>query len=778
MRNYDFFNKRRVSTQDMNNMQQWLYDNVRNYLGVHLEKGIIRSFDENILGSSDFDFIKKPQQVAFKDDNYVGTPDEGNYFDLPIETAGTTGMYFVDDDNKLFFIVSDENYKASPTEFENQGNKEIPLTSGNGDYSIWIKYKQLKNSSFNTIDKKGVLHNPQTYEGYELIIKFNDTTAPSSSAVYLGLIRKDTTQPSGQILKFYDDVNNPISTPPMRPRKYSGIKQENVNINVDIYDPPAEYTYNTKNSLKDHINAIGDGSVNPKNPHGVHPDNIQAVDAEKFSEIDTFSNRIGLMRNGIIAHMDQLQRIDWSKRLTEIYNNTPTEWYVRLPSITGTSTGTNFVYNGKIYSYDGGEVENIDPIDNRPKVYFDPAVDSEGWYLIYISKVNDGDEYLTLQKNQENPSYPNTDDTRIHLGFVFWKNSGGTIQLQQNERHSSPSNGDTIFPTPTLGCFNQEKFAEVRSEKFHGISTKNIFPNSGFKYDAPIIDNKINGVLDINNADYSVVTDSIYSFNKALRLYNINSGATAVITLPDHINAEGNIFTFSFKSKQVLPSGGYIKITIGTRSYIIPDRQNTKATTILDWEAGNSSLIIIEFLNTTADTSNYVEFDDIQILKSTHYQPNNILDDITAGEIFYDSNNAPEEKRTEIKNQSLNTSLLNSVVNGTIKNYDDITDFTGNSNISQNPINMEMFFLRGRCVYHSGTDAWTAEWNYDTTKYKILHVNFNLYGDHTSAHSGFREGWVEISGNTIRIRIPRYNYSSVPADRPFIWAIAFVERIN
>jgi len=272
MRRYDFFNKRRVTLQDMNDMQNWIGQDIRNYLGVHCEKGILRQSE---IGLGDgYGNPRYSKGVTF--DITVAHNAGGTVYNIPLPTPGIDAIYFIDRAGHFFGIYDNVNYIASPTVFQNTGNLNIPLTSavgggGDGDYYVWASYKDLEEQLYIKQDKSGGTHYPKRYEGYTITTIFNNSAQPPFDCVFCGKITKVgttlTADYTGQV--------------------FAGIKQDDINIFVEVSHRPATYANLEHKSLREHIDAIGHGVVynttftSPYNPHGIHPDDMANINSHQ-----------------------------------------------------------------------------------------------------------------------------------------------------------------------------------------------------------------------------------------------------------------------------------------------------------------------------------------------------------------------------------------------------------------------------------------------------------------------------------------------------------------
>jgi len=706
MKRYSFFNAQRVNVEDMNFINMNSNENIREAIGLHLTSGIIRAAESLTLG----ELQKKIQFPTFTQN----ASDTGK-----LDILLTAGYIIVGLNKKGYPVIIQANetwQTADPN--KSSGNYAIPF-SGDGTYYIWMDYYETTDTSVSRTNKYAIPFNPLKDDGYIIVVDTAGPTIPPSSnpdAIYLG----EVVVAGGIVDPGQFDQTTSIA--------FAGIKPQNIFVEIDESNKTPVYEDGKTVGLDEHINAIGEYPVSPDNPHGIHPNDIKAIDAIKFSQNGpSSSDKINLMKNGLLSLNDQDQKIS-SSPTPEIINVPPTQWYVELPAPL---TGWNFVYNGRVYSYDAGELHNVDSVDNKVKVYFTPGSDAEGWYLIYADIANPGDEFLTLQKTfyAGVPFYNNESETRILFGWVFWKNTSPTIQLQTNERNTSPINGTKIFPTPSLGSFNDERFTNANVKRYSTQVGKNIFPNGGFKYGAPIINGKINGVMTITGANYSVYSTPFGSFQKRLKVDNITSGATIVITIPANINIDSNtIFNFSCSATQQLPGGGYMRLSVSGMNYDIPDYQSTEQKILADWIG--SSVITITFFNTTTDSSNYVVFDNFQILKTKNYQPNNLVDDTVTGDIFHDASSVPE-KRTEITTIPLNQTIMRylgiytslkqfSAGTGTADHAFNYDGWWTGKGMDINPAtdfnNIEIMLVQGQIDYNASDNRYTGyyhfpEWN-------------------------------------------------------------------
>jgi hypothetical protein len=272
---YEFFNKRRVTLQDMNDMQTWIGQDIRNYIGVHFEKGILRVSNTG-LGDG---YGNPRYSIGLTFDITPSNNAGGTVYNIPLPTPGLDAIYFVDSEGHLFGIYDNINYNATPTVFDTTGNMAIPFTSavgggGDGDYYVWASYKDLAEPTYIKQDKSGGTYYPKKYEGYAITTVFNNPAQPSGDYVFCGKITKAgttlTADCSGQV--------------------YAGMKQEDVNIFVEVNGRPATYAVLEHKSLKDHIDSIGHGVVynstftSPFNPHGTHPDDMAQVNTQNITD--------------------------------------------------------------------------------------------------------------------------------------------------------------------------------------------------------------------------------------------------------------------------------------------------------------------------------------------------------------------------------------------------------------------------------------------------------------------------------------------------------------
>lgn len=778
MRSYNFFNRRRVTVQDMNNMQDWMFTNLRNYVGTHLEKGIVREIPKKVLGSTEYGFVKDPQQVYFDQSSYLSTTDQGDYFDIPVVSSGITAMYFIDAGGRLFYVSSNDTYKDSPTEFENQGNIKIPLASGNGDYYIWIEYVKLRDINFRGISKDGTVEKPKTREGYRLRIIHNSSAQPPANVIYLGRINKDD-----DTLKFYDDVSNPTVTPK---RLYAGIKQESVNIEVDSSEKPETYTDTTETTLKDHINAIGDGTIRPENPHA-----SKAFDVEALSQEDV-STKSRKLLNGFANTLESSHNINnyapWlSYSNTGTSSGNPAFRLVRSAPASIIIDGKTFLFsNAQPFPGSGNYVE-LDFVSG----------DLEGWYEIYAEQETAFDDFFTIKKERIGDGFATNIKTssggitanRAVLGYVFWVNSGGTEELRANERIAGGASG-SILSLPDIGGYDPDTEVLKRNSNFKQIN-RNLIPDGNFTYYPEIKDNgRFNGVWDRSGLGLgatqgfstSPTTGSVLTGTYVQQLGGLINGDELRIIIPNkdlrpwfNTDGSGKLFTFvctiRMQTTDDATATNYLEIdsTPSTLSPIRPALVNDEWQDVFIqvYHTGGAGDITInfKFLGDWGTNNFYIDRVELRPGKDTSadISPTTSIDNVA-----YDTKFLDNEHRTEIINQRMDNIVKTRIpmatkISGGVDEAGSSTRATWKAGTGvydgTDTSNLEMWCVQAKTYKDSGTGRYQAKFTFDNTKYQVVSVSHSGPGDEWIVNSGtvIYAGWsLFVSDSSVFARCNQY----------------------
>lgn len=245
-----FFNKMDGVPNDLNSAFTLAYQNVKNLLLSIFTQGFIN--DSNFKG---FNFNTK----------------------APICTQGISGLDYInvsiggcqiigiDNQQRIIIIDTDEVWKTSPTIGQNSGNMNIPLTADTKPYTnwIWIKYKQLvdQSTSATRVDYDGGTHQPFQYDGYEIIVLNIAPNVPGGvpiDALYIG--KMDITSTT--------QTFDPTDQTGYSGQQIAGVKDNAVKIQPSSLTKTSNYVDGNTMTLKDHVNAIGNGIISSANPHG------------------------------------------------------------------------------------------------------------------------------------------------------------------------------------------------------------------------------------------------------------------------------------------------------------------------------------------------------------------------------------------------------------------------------------------------------------------------------------------------------------------------------
>jgi len=784
MRSYEFFNKRRVSVQDMNNMQEWMFNNVRNYVGAYLEKGIIRQIPKNTLGDFEYGFLKQPQLVAFDQTNYIATPNQGLYFDIPVSSVGVTAMYFVDAGGRLYYIASNETYKTTPTEFQNQGNIQIPLSSGDGDYYIWIGYENLKDSVFTAVNKDGVVFYPKTHEGYRIIIRFNNSAQPPADVLYLGRINK-----VGTVLTFYDDVNNPATAPE---RNYAGIKQESVNIEVDSSASPSEYTDGTETTLKDHINALGDKLIRPENPHGVNSLHTGGMERDSFTENSRIISNGIVYKTGVGTNSQQ-QVLETARQITNKFNSgdlPADEHYIRLDRNANYEVHSD----GRVFS-----LSNAEPFDSgisAVRLNFSGdgngggANPDEGWYRIYFDHDGlDDTDYVTLKSVfvstlASDIRFDNVLDKGVTLGYVWWLNSGGNCELRVHEGYAG-SNPDQIQPIIGLGTTNTS-YEKIRpSETSRVANNKNLIPMAYFTgpsqwIETDTVDNIYNHFVGLNG----VGGTNVYGINYGFQCSNIQTNEYVTLNFNLTANPPSSdkmVFNCAIYVTNYDPAtDGYLEVieTGSGQSYFPPLQNNGTTQLNMDFNTGNLRL----YFRGSWGASTLVSI----FPKSAYYGTDSINYSqkvpatLTSKDIFNEQAN--DDFRTEIGNQSLEQTIIHKIpISGGLNIHGDGAGVGGDN--SGRTDNWELWAFKADLRYLPGTTGkGEGSVTWDGSKYEIVSIATHTSLGTVENNYGFGTYPVAITPHLIGSGVVSFR-STVPfpkntSERMYVTGIMIMRRIS
>lgn len=302
MKKLDFFNKQRITVEDMNNMQQWNTEGITNQYGAVCGKGVVRGNDKKVLGYHNLSVSPYIEQILNPLD-LVFTAN-GTMFDIrvPGSVLFNSAFFVIDAHGRLIKInqpvVYDSTVSADMT--RSSGNIEIPLPSTSNEYFyVWIKYKAVVDTTVTKTDKDGGVHQYKEIGGYEITVTSSSTDvtwdimvpAGTDDWIFLGKIFRDNT--TSIQTYFYDEVT------------YAGVESSSVNIKIDSTKIPTTYTDGDIKSLSDHINSVGSGTISKNNPHGLHPDNMAQVDTDNIAD-DSISH--SKMQNDSVSNfkiMDQ-----------------------------------------------------------------------------------------------------------------------------------------------------------------------------------------------------------------------------------------------------------------------------------------------------------------------------------------------------------------------------------------------------------------------------------------------------------------------------------------
>lgn len=740
MKNYKFFNKQRVNTQDLNNMQLWQRDNLSTELGSLMNYGILRQSDTIVCGSSDgSNILLEPADWTI---TQVGSTAFAN---ISVTTPGTDALFAYDRGGNLIYIPVDSTYLASPTEFENTGNTNLPLASGDGYYYFWVGYKDttIASTTYSKLDKDGNTHAPKIVSGYTITIEYSATSITTP------------TPPGGADLILIGSVNYKASglatfTTDYSKVLYASIKAENVNVTIDTANPPATYANGEIKSLKDHINAIGDASiVNALNPHGVAPVSIGAVSLSDVS-IDK-----QILKNGIVScDTSGALLSDYYSNTTEfqgLINNSPGNTYVYImqPAYSG------FMWNGRLR--EATELSNWStPI---AQVDFTAGVDATGWYQIIIDETAPGILSLTKQAVSVVDFYQPEDSTQISLGYVYWLTSGA---LQKNET-TAATTGESILPFYTWATLNSKQISKnVSSNLMHSqnLMEPAVGGNNSLTYGVPTgYSNQYTATISgvgtwtaTVNAPYSnrIRVQGASGFDGQFSLYtkqvpyntNKASGSKSYYTLS--FNYSG---TDSFDNSAVTVNGTIYYLpkidgAIARRFYVVLN--NYPSSGSIDWRFQ---------VATSSDSSVYIS--NVQLVEGCIPSDVFLSDTVYTSQIVLDTNVSSSsdkltviEKRTQLQNKNLDLILKTIPIGDATVKYVNATssNFTTYSN---DATNLEIWFVRGissrSTTFFNSPGAlydgsYTASYSWSSA-YSLVYADLKIHANYPDTFNSTDRYW-------------------------------------
>lgn len=281
MSKFLWFNKQRVTVEDMTNVQQWNIEGLTNQYGALCNKGVVRGNDTQILGYHTM--YMSPYQDLFLNPLDLVFTQNGTGFDIivPGSLLANSAFFAIDAHGRLIKIHQPVTYDStvSADMTRSSGNISIPFTSPSNQYFyVWIKYKPVIDTTITKTNKDGVVFEYKEIGGYDIVVTDSatdvayNTMVPNTTDdwVFLGKIVRDIGTYAQTY--YYDEV------------VYAGVADTSVNIKVDSTQIPTTYSDGEDKSLADHINAVGTGTISRNNPHGIHPDNMAQVDNDNIAD--------------------------------------------------------------------------------------------------------------------------------------------------------------------------------------------------------------------------------------------------------------------------------------------------------------------------------------------------------------------------------------------------------------------------------------------------------------------------------------------------------------
>lgn len=177
-----------------------------------------------------------------------------------------------------------------PEGLRSSGNLNIPLTltgtsggaSSNpstfGTYYFWLEYLGVNDTTYPLVDRLGVTFWPLILDGYKILIT-STPVAPNGDGISIFLAKLVWAAAFPEVITLTDGEvtrsnGNSISTIPTAvagepKRVYCLARAQAIEVIPSSALRPTNYAEGERHTLADHGNAIGSGTVTPKNPHAL-----------------------------------------------------------------------------------------------------------------------------------------------------------------------------------------------------------------------------------------------------------------------------------------------------------------------------------------------------------------------------------------------------------------------------------------------------------------------------------------------------------------------------
>lgn len=718
-----FFNKQRVNTEALNDTQTFLNKNSINRFGPFFSKGLVRENDQQVINmlSEISPINRKPYGWAITGASsttfHLASPST-NYALLAINASG-----------EMFGILKDESYKTSPTQFESRGNTGIPISASptlNYYYYVFVAPRNVRSSTYSRIDKNGNIKYPKQINGYEIYVVENaaainpSSIYPTTDAIYVGRIQYTGLTISAA------DINYDY-------RIYAGIYQQNVNINIDTSSPPATYTNGEDKSLADHINAIGDGTVTPTNPHGVAAEDINALSAPNLSSI-------GVFRNGLLLQTGEDLISATTVFQIRLYNATGNN-YLKLSN----NANARFIVRGKTY-----KIEDISGYTGVTGVKKTITVShATGWYSVFLDVSTDT---FTLDVSAvTTPDFyqADTDTNKIYFGYVYIVNADGTLNIQRNEADTSSDNV-SITPFFTWGTLDSKHINKIINEEY-STHSKNLisynYRNDELGSTNSVTVKDLIGTSTIFNIDKGIneddnatirITANATPYTGQIDFYTIPPAARGINAQPTRTRIYTVNFTYlgadDYDDIRIYTDGGttplyYLPLVSGG-----PHQFKFTMSTLP---------AMISFQMDTSNTDPHTSFQitNLQVVEGISFSDIQVDDVIYTNQIAFDKDismvddgtktGTLESVETRIDKMNLDGILqLLPIANTTIKEVGTLG--SAFANWATDVKNMEIWFVRGvltKVEPIPNPYAWQNVFHYESnitiTGYKPLYANFS-----------------------------------------------------
>jgi len=397
------FNKEELKTKEF----EWIQQSKENLIG------------SSILDVSDFGILKAFYRFPITVNEFLITYTDTSYTAIHIGSGSSStnlGGIAYDKKGNRIYINNDVDwqtidfiYKVTVNAKRVSGNKNIPLPN-NGTNYIYIEYLPIHTQTQSVsdvdldsenIDKNAILHLARLYDGYKITIY--DTAQPDDGLkLFLGTVAKGS---------------NLIIT---SGRRYFGQKAETIKI-IPLATPPSSYSIGAELTLKDHINALGTGSMSITNPHALTIVDIGGVESliQPHQQEQHSNGIIDPNRNAVDFNGDLTAMAVPTIYLGPDYSITAGTYEARV-LINQLLTDERVYINGlRLTEIRPKLTEVLGGVDVSAFILFDSTTDSPGTYSLVLESFLDSDGiYKARARKYAGTIIPSSN--QILLGTIDW----------------------------------------------------------------------------------------------------------------------------------------------------------------------------------------------------------------------------------------------------------------------------------------------------------------------------------------------------------------------